>query len=304
MIKMIFGGGLGNQMFQYAFLYANMIQNEQDKIEAIMHRNRNEDRREYALQNYSCSLNLNIQDKIEDNKEYKQYLFKRKILCNFFKKLGFSNNKVASLMSKFGIIFTPNVYEYYTDLKITKNTVIEGGFQNWRYFDAIKDNLRKEFSLKEKLSKECEDYKDKMNSCNSVCVHIRRGDYLNSYYSSTLAVCDDEYYKLAIELIEKEVKDPEFFVFTNTHEDHLWIQKNYQFKGKVHYVDMNNPDYLELFLMSRCKHFIISNSTFSWWAQYLSESDNKIVVAPSIWYRGNTASKGIYMPEWKLISVK
>lgn len=304
MIKIVFGGGLGNQMFQYAFLYTNMLKNKQNEIEAIMHRNKNEDRRNFALKNYTCSLNLNVQDEANNIKLYKHYLFKRKLLCNIFKRLGFDNHKVAYLMSKLGIVFTPNVYEYYPDLKISKNTTIEGAFQNWRYFDSVKDELRKEFMLKERPSKKCMDYMNKMSSCNSVCVHIRRGDYLNSYYSSTLAVCDDKYYKSAIELIEKEVKEPEFFVFTNTHEDHLWIQENYKFKGKVHYVDMNNPDYLELFLMSRCKHFIISNSTFSWWAQYLSKNDNKIVVAPSIWYRGNTASREIYMPEWKLISVK
>jgi hypothetical protein len=72
----------------------------------------------------------------------------------------------------------------------------------------------------------------------------------------------------------------------------------------VKYVDLNNPDYEELRLMYSCKHFIISNSTFSWWAQYLGEYDKKIVVAPSKWNnKDNVDDSGIYMPEWEVLEV-
>ena len=67
---------------------------------------------------------------------------------------------------------------------------------------------------------------------------------------------------------------------------------------------MNNPDYEELRLMYNCKHFVISNSTFSWWAQYLGDSPNKIVVAPSVWtHESHQDATDIFMNNWKLIEI-
>lgn len=304
MTKIIFGGGLGNQMFQYAFLYSKVYQIGEDSIEAMMHRNENEDYRDLSLLHYSCSLKLNVKDEKRKDWDYSRYIIKRKLLYNILKCCSFDNDKIALIMSKFGIIYAPSIYEYYPILEFKHNTIIEGAFQNWRYFDGIKGKLRKEFSLKQTLPRACKDYIEKMRNTNSVCIHIRRGDYLNSYYSSTLAVCNDSYYKEAIRIVENKVKNPCFFVFTNSHEDHLWIKENYCFQSNVHYVDLGNPDYIELYMMSNCKHFIISNSTFSWWAQYLSTYQDKIVVAPSIWYRGNESSKNIYMSDWLLVKVK
>lgn len=304
MIKIILGGGLGNQMFQYAFLYANICQKNIREVQAVMHRNVNEDYRKFSLMNFKCSINMAVQDETEAGFSYKIYLLKRKIIFNMLKKFGVNDNKVVQIMSKLNVIFSPTIYGYYPNIRVGENSIIEGGFQNWRYFDVVKTQLRKEFTPKDELSKEQMDYLIRIQQSNSVCVHIRRGDYLKPFYAASLAVCDDSYYKRAISTIENNVENPVFFVFTNSHEDHVWIRDNYKFNGTVNYVDLNNPDYIELFLMSCCKHFIISNSTFSWWAQYLSDNDNKIVVAPSIWYRNNADSKNIYMDNWTILEVE
>lgn len=305
MISMFFGGGLGNQMFQYAFLYSKLYSKKENNIKAIMHRNSQEDWRELTLNKYNCSIKLNIVDEGKAGCKYKVYNIKRKVTYHFLKKLHINNGKLVQIMSKLGMVFAPDIYGYYPELEMErKNTIVEGAFQNWRYFDSLKENLCREFTPKEKLNSECTKLIKMMLESNSVCVHIRRGDYLNSHYAPFLSICDDNYYKEAISIIERNIEKPEFFVFTNTHEDHIWIQENYHFTGKVHYVDMGNPDYIELFLMSKCKNFIISNSTFSWWAQYLAQNKDKLIVAPSIWYRGNDESKQIYMPNWKLVEVK
>ena len=83
-----------------------------------------------------------------------------------------------------------------------------------------------------------------------------------------------------------------------------WIKQNYKFDYNVEHVDLNNCDYEDLKLMSSCDHFILSNSTFSFWAQYLSKNESKHVVVPSKWFLGdNDDASDIYMPSWKIIEV-
>lgn len=301
MLKMIFGGGLGNQMFQYAFLYSKVCKTE--NIIAIMHRNVNEDVRNFSLDNYNCSIKFKIFDENKFGLQYKVYLLKKKVLSSVLTHLGLQSEEIIKRISRKGILFVPDIYGYYPELVIRDNMFIEGAFQNWRYFDHLKKELCEQFIPKMQLTDEQNELIEKMKRTESICLHIRRGDYLSAPYYKILGVCDRQYYYNAMKIIEKNVKNPEYFVFTNTHADHLWIQQNYRINGNVNYVDMNNPDYLELYLMSKCRHFIISNSTFSWWAQYLAENDGKIVIAPSKWYRGNDSAQEIYMPDWKIVEV-
>lgn len=104
-------------------------------------------------------------------------------------------------------------------------------------------------------------------------------------YAKSLAVCTEYYYQKGMDYIASNTENPVFYIFSNTHSDLEWIKNNYQFDYPVKYVDLNNPDYEEIRLMYNCKHFVISNSTFSWWGSYLSSSPNKIVVAPDIFKR-------------------
>ena len=69
------------------------------------------------------------------------------------------------------------------------------------------------------------------------------------------------------------------------------------------YIDLNNPDYEDFRLMYSCKHFIVSNSTFSWWAQYLGEDKGKIVIAPDVWHKERSNSENVYMPDWIRIPI-
>ena len=128
MIKVIFGGGLGNQMFQYAFLYANICQQNIREVQAVMHRNSNEDYRNFSLLNFNCSIKMNAQDETEVGLSHKIYLLKRKIVFNAFKKIGTNDNKIIQMMSRVNIVFSPAIYGYYSNIKVGKNSTIEGGF--------------------------------------------------------------------------------------------------------------------------------------------------------------------------------
>ena len=94
-----------------------------------------------------------------------------------------------------------------------------------------------------------------------------------------------------------------FFVFSTGHDDIEWIKENYHFNANIQYVDLDNPDYEELRLMKACKHFIISNSTFSWWAAFLARNKTKIVWVPSVWRKDQPEANNIIPKEWRKIEV-
>ena len=108
-------------------------------------------------------------------------------------------------------------------------------------------------------------------------------------------------YKNAVKYIKGTVDNPTFFIFSNTHDDIEWIKENYKFDMEPIYVDLSNPDYEEIRLMMSCKHFIISNSTFSWWASLLSKNEGKLIVAPKTWSNKNDNSDIMLREEFVLI---
>lgn len=304
MIYFIVGGGLGNQMFQYSFLKSFLNDNKRnDDIVAIMHHNKNEDRREYSLKNLSIKENMHVVD--ENDMKIKMFFYKvkKKVLFAYFKMLNISKEKRFDYLLNYNIIFSFDTYKYIKDIKVQgKDIYIEGAFQSWKYFDRYKQDIKKELQVSAPQSKENERIFNEILNSNSVCVHIRRGDYLNSRYSKSLLVCNEEYYIKAMDYINKKLVDPTFYIFSTSKEDINWIKNNYSLdKFNVKYIELENPDYEELRLMYTCKHFVISNSTFSWWAQYLSDYKEKIVIAPKRWTNTDLDFSDLYMDNWTLM---
>ncbi|MBP3041880.1 alpha-1,2-fucosyltransferase, partial [Bacillaceae bacterium Marseille-Q3522] len=202
---------------------------------------------------------------------------------------------------------------YYTFTSITdfgfvqskaKNKYVFGCYQCEKNFVDIADIIKKEFEIVTPPSKSNLKMLNMITSSNAVCLHIRRGDYLNERWKM-LQVCDFNYYDRAIQYMIDKLENPVFYLFSNGSADIKWIKENYVFSEnpKIIYVDLNNPDYEELRLMTNCKHYIISNSTFSWWGAYLSQNKKKIVVAPSIWNKSLPEDKKLYGKDWTLIDV-
>ena len=124
-------------------------------------------------------------------------------------------------------------------------------------------------------------------------VHIRRGDYLeNPMYGG---ICTEEYYKKAIDYIKQRVENAKFYLFSN---DMPYVQDRFRGEEFV-YVENNSEDkgYIDLYLMSLCKHHIIANSSFSWWGAWLNAAKSKIVVAPSIWLT-NAPARDVVPDTW------
>lgn len=154
-----------------------------------------------------------------------------------------------------------------------------GYFQTEKYFKKHRNELIEEFRFKIPLPKEYQEYLEKIEHSNSVLINFRGTDYKN------LGWCIDfSYYEKAIKYILSTVENPKFFVFS---DDIEFVKSNFKTDYELNFVDIgkNNPNkpYFDMELMKKCKHDIIPNSTFSWWAAWLNENSAKVVVAPEPW---------------------
>lgn len=293
-------GGLGNQMFEYA--YARALQEQLgiplvfNNCELYFHRYEN---REYSLN----KLRINKDSFLLKNNyiTYLNFKFKRRKYLRSRDYISSVNKN--SYFDSVGMLVSVNTYSYYPHIVDENTKYMYGNFQSWKYFEKYDSQICKELRVAEIQNPKNKKIRSEMKINNSVCVHIRRGDYVNNSAWTQLNICNYNYYYKAMKVIKQKVENPVFYIFSNDSTDIEWIKHNYDFtEFNVKYVDLNNPDYEELRLMYSCKHFIISNSTFSWWAQHLGDYENKIVIAPSQWNKEESATD-IYEKNWITIDV-
>ena len=163
--------------------------------------------------------------------------------------------------------------------------VLHGYWQSYRYFEEIAEWLRRDLTFRRAPSAENSSFIRQIESCASVCVHVRRGDYVTSpVISRSLGTCGIPYYQAAALFLASRVMNPKFFVFS---DDPEWAQDNLELPGQMVAIKHNlgTVDVEDLRLMQHCKHFIIANSSFSWWGAWLSVAPGKTVIAPSQWFR-------------------
>lgn len=171
-----------------------------------------------------------------------------------------------------------------------------GGWHTEKYFSSVKDRIFTELNFN--LPKDIENTKHISNIAltNSVSIHVRRGDFLNSENIILFGdVCNKAYFEKAIELIKTKVNHPHFFIFSNDME---WVKIHLP-KENVTYITNNTgqDSWKDMYLMSLCKHNIISNSTFSWWGAWLNKNKDKIVISPSRFLK-NEKSSDVYPDSW------
>jgi len=206
--------------------------------------------------------------------------------------------------SKSGNLFSEKKWGFDPDvLNLGKDIVLEGYFQSEKYFSAIKDIIREDLSISLKTEETLfNEYKDEILATNSVSIHIRRGDYLNL---DTHYICSLNYYSRSVEFLQNQLNNLHFFIFS---DDIKWCSEH--FSPKVcHHVDIEESEInplIDLKLMSLCKHHIITNSSFSWWAAWLNNKANKIVVSPDRWFSTEAAlrwkvGRDPILDDWKTI---
>ncbi len=272
-------GGLGNQMFIYAFCLN--LRAKGQKAFLFIPRKQNS----YGHQGYELEKLFAIE--LYDSRSMKfQFFFLN--LHNQFLRL-FPKKWRPYLYQLIGIytievpenfIFYPNVFDFKH-----KNELFSGTWQSELYFESAFNEVRKSFIFNEKLvSDKTMEICSSIKSKNSVSIHIRRGDYLSPKYSSGFSgVCTNEYYMKAIRYIQDHIEHPFFYIFT---DDKEWVNENFTIEDAV-YVNVNfgKNSWQDMYLMSQCKHNIIANSSFSWWGAWLNSNQNKIVIAPKLWWK-------------------
>lgn len=282
-------GGLGNQMFQYALYLKLRAMGKEVKMDDFTEYEGREARPlslwafgiEYdrASREELCRMTDGFLDPVS---RIRRKLFGRKSLeymekdCNFDPEI--LNRDPAYLT---------------------------GYFQSEKYFADIEEKVRRAFCFSERiwegiptrLLERIRSYEQQIKTAMAVSVHIRRGDYLQNEEAYG-GICTEQYYKTAIEYVRKRQQDASFFVFTND-PDYAgeWILKNFgQEKERFVLIEGTQEEngYLDLYLMSLCRHHILANSSFSWWGAYLNPSREKMVIVPHKWF-GNQECRDIYM---------
>lgn len=304
MIVVRIKGGLGNQMFEYAMARKLQLDLGIDRIGFDLTVVNSDLQRSLSLQHFAFFENIEvIQDKSRITKL--QETIAKKLVSYFIagRQEGIAGRREdfwGKLFGLFGIVQRDHsLIKKSFWLKFHRNIYMNGWFQDAEKLQSIRDILLDDFRWLPKKVTEIEDSNvyQQIVSSNAVCVHIRRGDYINN---PIFGVCGDTYYYNAVKYMEHVLQNPVFYVFS---DDIIEVERSMVFSRPMVYVKGNHQDYEDLYLMKHCRHFIMSNSTYSWWAQFLGQAEDKVVVAPKKWCLTEDMNIGVYMKEWILMDV-
>lgn len=273
-------GGLGNQMFQYAFARHLAIKHGVALKLDVANLNNSSLKGEYSIRDLGLS-NFKIISSLASTSELKKYKKSKlgKLLDLTCLNLPFKLNDLY--------VREPFFKFYKKALCAPKDSYLDGYWQSESYFINIKKELLNDFTVVSELSVETKQLAEKISSENAVSIHVRRGDYISIPENQHLySICESKYYLEAMKTISDMHKDVIFYVFS---EEPEWFKTNVRSNHNVHFVTHNSGknSYQDLYLMSLCKHNIIANSSFSWWGAWLNKNSEKIVIAPKEWFKNN-----------------
>lgn len=279
-------GGLGNQMFQYA-AGRQLAATHHTVLKLDI-----SDFQDYSLHDYGLSV-FNIKELIATPEEIQ--LLKEPESGSFKKKI----KKLLRCPSR---VKTTHIREkqYHFDpeiLTLPDSVYLDGYWQSEKYFFNIADIIRNEFTVKLPQADKNRQLAQQITSCESVSLHVRRGDYVTDAKTNTIhGTCDLDYYAQCIERLSQQVHHPCFFIFS---DDPEWAEKNLKITHPATFVAHNGPgkNYEDLRLMSQCRHHIIANSSFSWWGAWLGQHPNTSVYAPKRWFNSPSFNTKDLLPE-------
>jgi Glycosyl transferase family 11 len=306
MIILKLKAGLGNQLFEYAYSRALALRSSTAlKLDLSWYQNRSEKDtpRTYDL----CHYNI-VADKATDT--------------DFPLRKNFFYLQYRKLVSKIKrSLLGENDYTFYTkyakSVPVNKTRYVEGHFNSEKYFLDAEDHIRKELTLKKPLGNSAIEKKDKLLSIRSsgkilVLIHVRRGDYVSNPHAHAFhGTKDVHYYESALQTLFSQIEEIEpqaslFFVLASDNTKALAEEIEPLLSGYPSMIlsDSKIANYEEIYLISLCDHFIIANSSFSWWGAWLSTESKKrgvckIVIGPEQWVTDpNTKTPDVLPTDW------
>lgn len=277
-------GGLGNQLFQYAFARALADRNGSVTVAdpswyLFGHTGT---KREFELLKYPVTARFPTQDELNH------------ILMMLMRPAEAQTQPMPFTLvrERESFKYDPAVYES------PENSYFVGYWQAPKYFDSIRERLLVEFSPVAEMSPADKAISDQIADSNSIAIHVRRGDYVTWLAATQFhGTCSVEYYHKAFDILRERIGTPKLFIFS---DDTAWTRENLRFDAETVYVDHNGPEnaFQDLRLMSLCRHFIIANSTFSWWGAWLGTYAGKLVCAPSRWCANDPQPANLLPDDW------
>lgn len=268
--------GLGNQLFQYATARALSLRSGVPLIlDNLSGFPRDYYKRSYQLHHFNIR-----QQCIDPSQSYATFAgrIRRRAQRLLNRNRPFEKRSYIQEMS-------PALEPRLTGLRVTRRVFLEGNWQHEDYFRDFREELLRDFAMVTKHEPANVELARKIESVQAVCLHVRRlhgvPNVANAAPLPTDSRChvDPSYYSRAVEALAGRVERPYFFVFSDFPD---WARENVRIPFPVEFVTHNgaDKDYEDFWLMGLCRHFIIANSTFSWWAAWLANNPDKIVIAP------------------------
>lgn len=296
-------GNLGNQLFIYSFARKLQIKTGQTICINTFYLNKYFPDRKFNLDKFNLNWDNIV---IESEKPLpffmNGYSLPMRILnrgLSKFPKIKMTLSRTFfSFFSKFGIYIWNG--ETYIDIPETtkKNYYVSGYWQSEEYFKDISDLLKDEIQSSKPIEEKNKELLRVIQNNDSICVTVRRGDYFSDKKNrKQYEVYSNSYFVDAVKWIKQKYPDAVVVCFS---DDIEWVKRNLEFNTTTFYEEGNDDVAEKLRLMSSCKHFVISNSSFSWWASYLSNRGG-ITVAPKRWYADNRPAD-IYRNSWNYLN--
>ncbi len=288
MIILHLSGGLGNQMFQYAFGHAIAKRLGTDlKLELT-------DPTLIIHNGFELARIFDIQASEATQADMQAVLgiYRHRLIRKVFKATGVSKIFKSPCIEEPHFHFSPSM------LAIPDNSFVNGYWQSEKYFLEIQNEIRSNFAFKLPMFQQNADVAETINKTNSVSLHVRRNDFAtNLRINATHGLCSLEYYQAAIRYVAERVEHPNYFVFS---DDSAWVKSNLKIDFPCEFVEHNQgkESYNDMRLMSQCQHHIIANSSFSWWGAWLNPRLEKIVVAPQQWFANDSNTQDLIPQGW------
>lgn len=291
MVTVLLNGGLGNQLFQYAAAKSLSLHHKvplQIDISSFLREDLPELEvpRDFELYKFTGVHDATCVLSKEQNKEVVDFLQKKslaKLLPNHCRK-----------------IYSERFYHFDSNFfKSRKHVLLKGQWQSEKYFSPYKAFFSNALQLKPELVENCQAKATTLQTINSVSVHVRRGDYLRKQIIFDWhGVMGKDYYEKAFCVLAEKIGNFTPYYFT---DDPEWVKENLMSlkEGELISGVHSKTHYEDFYLISKCRHNIIANSSFSWWGAWLNDNPEKVVVGPEKWFdQGPKDTYDILPTEW------